>query len=59
MKIQYDMIKTKSEEIKFLSYISTLGKDRMIINIPKKYHEEARELKDNPVVVIIKEAIIE
>jgi hypothetical protein len=53
MSIQYDMT---ASEIKFISSIGTLGQDRMIINIPKKYHEQAKELKGKEVIVIIKEA---
>lgn len=52
MSIQYDMT---ASEIKFISSIGTLGSDRMIINIPKKYHEQAKELKE--AIVIIREAL--
>jgi hypothetical protein len=45
-------------EIKFISTIGTLWKDRMIINIPK-FHEQAREIRDKQVIVIIKEALID
>jgi hypothetical protein len=44
-------------EIKFISSIGTLGQDRMIINIPKKYHGRAREMKGKEVIVIIREAL--
>jgi len=54
MKIQYDMTVS---EIKFISSIGTLGQDRMIVNIPKKYHEQAKELRGKEVIVIIKEAL--
>ena len=53
MSIQYDMT---ASEFKFISSIGTLGQDRMIINIPKKYHEQAKELKGKEVIVIIREA---
>ena len=32
------------KEIKFVSTIGRLGMDRLIINIPKKYHEEVKEM---------------
>jgi hypothetical protein len=34
-----------------------LGSDRIIINMPKKYHEQAKELKGKKVIVIIREAL--
>jgi hypothetical protein len=52
--IQYDMTVS---EIKFISSIGTLGQDRMIINIPKKYHRLAKEMKGKEVIVFIKEAL--
>jgi hypothetical protein len=54
MSIQCDMTVS---EIKFISSIGSLGQDRMIINIPKKYHEQAKELKGKEVIVIIKQAL--
>jgi hypothetical protein len=57
MSVQYDMV--ESSEIKFISSIGSLGQDRMIINIPKKFHEQARKLKEKQVIVIIKEALID
>jgi hypothetical protein len=54
MSIQYDMT---ASEIKFISSIGTLGQDRMIVNIPKKYHDQAREMKGKEVIVIIREAL--
>ncbi|MGE5862485.1 MAG: hypothetical protein ACM31H_01825 [Nitrososphaerales archaeon] len=54
MSIQYDMT---ASEIKFISSIGTLGSDRIIINIPKKYHVQAKELKGKEVIVIIREAL--
>ena len=56
MSIQYDMV---ASEIKFISSIGTLGKDRMIINIPKKFHTQAKKMKEKQVIVIIREAIID
>jgi len=44
-------------EIKFISSIGTLGPERLIINIPKKYHEQVRELKGKEVIVTVKEAL--
>ena len=43
------------EEIKFISTIGTLGKDRKIINIPKKYHDKVQALEDKEIVVTIRE----
>ena len=57
MSIQYDMV--ESSEIKFISSIGTLGSERLIINIPKKFHEEAKKLRDKHVIVTIKEVLIE
>ena len=54
MSIQYDMTVS---EIKFISSIGSLGQDRLIVNIPKKYHEQAREMKGKEVIVIIREAL--
>ena len=42
--------------IKFISSIGTLGQDRMIVNIPKKYHDQAKEMIEKEVIVIIREA---
>ena len=56
MYIQYNMTVS---EIKSISTIGTLGKDRMIVNIPKKFHEQAREMRDKQVIVIIREALID
>jgi hypothetical protein len=47
------------EEIKFISTIGTLGKDRRIINIPKKYHKDIEGLEDKEVVVTIREIKLE
>ena len=44
-------------EIKFISSIGSLGRDRLIVNIPKKYHDQAREMKGKEVIVIIREAL--
>lgn len=57
MSIQYDMV--ESSEIKFISSIGTLGSERLIINIPRKFHEQARKLKDKHVIVTIKEVLID
>ncbi|MGE5634910.1 MAG: hypothetical protein ACM3VV_06720 [Deltaproteobacteria bacterium] len=46
-----------ASEIKFIPSIGTLGSDRMIINIPKKYNEQAKEMKGKEVIVIIREAL--
>ena len=54
MSIQYDITVS---EIKFISSIGSLGQDRLIVNIPKKYHEQAREMKGKEVIVIIREAL--
>ncbi len=43
--------------IKFISSIGTLGQDRMIVNIPKKYHDQAKEMIEKEVIVIIREAL--
>jgi hypothetical protein len=43
-------------EVKFISSIGTLGEDRMIINIPKKYHEAVKKLRNKEILVTIKEA---
>jgi hypothetical protein len=48
-----------SLEIKFISTIGTLGSDRMIVNIPKKFHEQAKKMKEKQVIVIIKEAVLD
>jgi len=56
MYIQYDMTVS---EIKFISTIGTLGKDRMIVNIPKKFHEQAREMRDKQVIIIIRKALVD
>ena len=57
MSTQYDMV--ESSDIKFISTIGTLGSERMIINIPKKFHEQAKKMRDKQVIVIIKEALID
>lgn len=44
-------------EVTFISSIGTLGKDRKIINIPKKYHREVEELRDREIIVTIREAL--
>jgi hypothetical protein len=44
-------------EVTFISSIGTLGKDRKIINIPKKYHREVEELRDKEIIVTIREAL--
>ena len=59
MSIQYDMVESSSSEIKFISSIGSLGADRMIINIPKKFHEQARKMRDKHVIVTIKEVLID
>jgi hypothetical protein len=43
-------------EVKFISSIGTLGEERMIINIPKKYHKAAKALRGKEVLVTIREA---
>ncbi len=43
-------------EVKFISNIGTLGEDRMIINIPKKYHKAAKALRGKEILVTIREA---
>jgi hypothetical protein len=56
IQIQRDMDSIGvGEEIKFISTIGTLGKDRKIINIPKKYHKEVEGLEDKEVIVTIRE----
>ena len=52
MSIQMNM-----PEVTFISSIGTLGKDRKIINIPKKYHREVEELRDKEIIVTIREAL--
>ena len=38
-----------NREIKFVSTIGRLGEDRMIINVPKRFHDEVKEmLQDSP-----------
>ena len=43
-------------EVKFISSIGTLGEERMIINIPKKYHRGAKALRGKEILVIVREA---
>jgi hypothetical protein len=43
-------------EVKFISSIGTLGEERMIINIPKKYHKAAKALRGKEILVAIREA---
>jgi hypothetical protein len=54
MSLQYNMTVS---EIKFISSKGSLGQNRLIVNIPKKYHEQAREMKGKEVIVIISEAL--
>jgi hypothetical protein len=51
MSIQIDMT-----EVKFISSIGTLGEERMIINIPKKYHKAVKDLRNKEILVTIREA---
>jgi len=38
-----------TRELKFVSTIGRLGEDRLIINIPKKFHNEIKEMfSDDP-----------
>jgi hypothetical protein len=53
-EIEMDSIDV-GEEIRFISTIGTLGKERRIVNIPKKYHKQVDDLIDKEVVVIIRE----
>ena len=46
-----------ASEIKFISSIGTLGQDRMIVNIPKKYQDQAKEMIEKEVILIIREAL--
>jgi hypothetical protein len=47
------------DEIKFISTIGSLGKDRRIINIPKKFHKDIEGLEDKEVLVTIREIKLE
>jgi hypothetical protein len=51
MSIQVDMT-----EVKFISSVGTLGEDRMIINIPKKYHDVMKKLRNKELLVTVREA---
>jgi hypothetical protein len=48
-----------SYETKFISAIGKLGSERLIINIPKKFHEKAKKLKDKHGIVTIKEVLMD
>ena len=42
--LTYNRTITMNKELKFVSTIGKLGEDRLIINIPKRFHNEAKEL---------------
>lgn len=43
-------------EIESISSMGELGPDRMISNMPKKYHEQAKDLRGKDIIVTIREA---
>jgi hypothetical protein len=53
---RYMSIQMVMTELKFISSIGTLGEERMIINIPKKYHKTAKALRGKEILVIVREA---
>ena len=53
---RYMSIQLAMTEVKFISSIGTLGEERMIINIPKKYHKAVKALRNKEVLVTVREA---
>ena len=53
---RYMSIQIVMTELKFISSIGTLGEERMIINIPKKYHKAAKALRGKEILVTVREA---
>jgi hypothetical protein len=47
------------DEVKFISTIGKLGKNRRIINIPKKFHKTIAGMEEKEVLVIIREIKLE
>lgn len=43
-------------QVKFVGRISSMGSDRLIINIPKDFHNEIKKIKTRQVKVSIEEA---
>lgn len=46
-----------SEEIKFVGKISTMGKDKILISIPRNYWNDIEHLKGKHVKVIVSNAL--
>jgi hypothetical protein len=44
--------------IRFISTIGTLGKNRKIVNVPKKYHKDVKGLEGKEIFVEIREILL-